>query len=80
MQDQLAVYRTWVSAKPAGLPPEAQAVKDLERLARYVRDLMPLANNFVAFRGFYTRTSKAMFQIGTLYLDGRACRAVRFGS
>ncbi|MBK9522735.1 MAG: hypothetical protein IPO13_14190 [Rhodocyclaceae bacterium] len=72
VQDQLAVYRTWVSAKPAGLPPEAQAVKDLERLARYVRDLMPLANNFVAFRGFYTRTSKAMFQIGTLYLDGRA--------
>lgn len=72
VQDQLAVYRNWVSAKPAGLPPEAQAVKDLERLARYVRDLMPLANNFVAFRGFYTRTSKAMFQIGTLYLDGRA--------
>ena len=72
VQDQLAVYRNWQSAKPAGLPPEAQAVKDLERLARYVRDLMSLANNFVAFRGFYTRTSKAMFQIGTLYLDGRS--------
>ena len=72
VQDQLAVYRAWQAAKPAGLPPEAQAVKDLERLARYVRDLMPLANNFVAFRGFYTRTSKAMFQIGTLYLDGRS--------
>ena len=72
VQDRLAVYRNWQSAKPAGLPPEAQAVKDLERLARYVRDLMPLANNFVAFRGFYTRTSKAMFQIGTLYLDGRS--------
>ncbi len=72
VQDKLAVYRDWQAAKPAGLPPEAQAVKDLERLARYVRDLMPLANNFVAFRGFYTRTSKAMFQIGTLYLDGRS--------
>ena len=72
VQDRLAVYRNWQSAKPAGLPPEAQAVKDLERLARYVRDLMPLANNFVAFRGFYTRTSKATFQIGTLYLDGRS--------
>ena len=72
VQDRLAIYRDWMAAKPVGLPPEAQAVRDLERLARYVRDLMPLANNFVAFRGFYTRTSKAMFQIGTLYLDGRS--------
>ncbi|MBK7685940.1 MAG: hypothetical protein IPJ25_07930 [Rhodocyclaceae bacterium] len=72
VQDKLAIYRDWIAAKPAGLPAEAQAVKDLERLSRYVRDLMPLANNFVAFRGFYTRTSKAMFQIGTLYLDGRS--------
>jgi hypothetical protein len=72
VQDMLAVYRDWLAAKPAGLPPEAQAVLDLERLARYVRDLMPLANNFVAFRSFYTRTGKAMFQIGTLYLDGRS--------
>jgi hypothetical protein len=47
-------------------------VRDLERLARYVRDLMPLANNFVAFRDFYTRQGKATFQIGTLYLDGRS--------
>jgi hypothetical protein len=51
---------------------EAEAVRDLERLARYVRDLLPLANNFVAFRDFYTRQGKATFQIGTLYLDGRS--------
>ena len=72
VQDQLAAYATWQAAKPAGLPPEAEAVRDLERLARYVRDLLPLANNFVAFRDFYTRQGKATFQIGTLYLDGRA--------
>ncbi len=72
VQDQLAVFTAWQAAKPAGLPPEAEAVRDLERLARYVRDLMPLANNFVAFRDFYTRQGKATFQIGTLYLDGRA--------
>jgi len=47
-------------------------VRDLERLARYVRDLLPLANNFVAFRDFYTRQGRASFQIGTLYLDGRS--------
>jgi hypothetical protein len=72
VQDQLAAYGAWQAAKPDGLPPEAEAVRDLERLARYVRDLMPLANNFVAFRDFYTRQGKATFQIGTLYLDGRS--------
>jgi len=72
IQDQLAPYVAWQAAKPAGLPPEAEAVRDLERLARYVRDLLPLANNFVAFRDFYTHQGKATFQIGTLYLDGRS--------
>lgn len=72
VQDQLAVYNAWQAAKPTGLPPEAEAVRDLERLARYVRDLLPLANNFVAFRDFYTHQGKATFQIGTLYLDGRS--------
>jgi hypothetical protein len=72
VQDQLAVFVAWQAAKPAGLPPEAHAVRDLERLARYVRDLLPLANNFVAFRDFYTHQGKATFQIGTLYLDGRS--------
>ncbi len=72
VRDQLAGFVAWQAAKPAGLPPEAEAVRDLERLARYVRDLLPLANNFVAFRDFYTRQGKATFQIGTLYLDGRS--------
>ena len=72
VQDQLAGFAAWQAAKPAGLPPEAEAVRDLERLARYVRDLLPLANNFVAFRDFYTHQGKATFQIGTLYLDGRS--------
>lgn len=76
IQDQLAGYVAWQAAKPAGLPPEAEAVRDLERLARYVRDLLPLANNFVAFRDFYMHQPgtqlRATFQIGTLYLDGRS--------
>lgn len=72
VQNKLAGYAAWQAAKPAGLPPETEAVRDLERLVRYVRDLLPLANNFVAFRDFYTRQGKASFQIGTLYLDGRS--------
>ena len=76
VQAQLAPFSAWQFAKPEGLPPQAEAVRDLERLAHYVRDLLPLANNFVAFRDFYTRQGKAIFQIGTLYLDGRSAELV----
>jgi len=72
LKDQFAPYAAWLAAKP-----DAAAMGDgvlaLERLARYCRDLMTLANNFVAFKDFYTRQGPATFQIGTLYLDGRAC-------
>ena len=60
-------------ARDAALAAEADAIESLERLVRYVRDLGKLANNFVAFRDFYTRSEKAIFQAGTLYLDGRSC-------
>lgn len=72
LKDKLAPHAAWLAAKP---DPTAlgDGVLALERLARYCRDLMTLANNFVAFRNFYTRQGPATFQIGTLYLDGRAC-------
>jgi hypothetical protein len=71
--DQFAPYAAWLAEKPVDgdESTEVTAIRDLERLARYVRDLLPLANNFVAFRDFYTRQGKAMFQVGSLYLDGR---------
>lgn len=71
LKDQLAPYAAWLAAKPDAAV-EADAVRQLERLAHYVRDLLSLANNFVAFRDFYTRQGKATFQVGTLYLDGRS--------
>lgn len=54
---------------------EAQfkAIESLEKLVRLNRDLMTLVNNFVSFRDFYSRKAPAMFQVGTLYLDQRAC-------
>jgi hypothetical protein len=69
---KLAPYAAWQSGKP---DPQAKAegALELEKLARYVRDLQALANNFVAFRDFYTRQGPATFQVGTLYLDGRSC-------
>ncbi|MDD5030020.1 MAG: hypothetical protein PHH58_11050 [Rhodoferax sp.] len=72
IKDKLAPYTTWLASKPDPAA-EGDGVRDLEKLARYVRDLHPLANNFVSFRDFYTRQGKATFQIGTLYLDGRSC-------
>lgn len=72
LKDWLAPYAAWVAAKPDP-GAEGAGVRELEKLARYVRDLLPLANNFVAFKDFYTRQGKATFQVGTLYLDGRSC-------
>ncbi len=72
VQQALAPFGQWLAAKP---DPSAvdEGVRDLERLARYVRDLMALANNFVAFKDFYARQGPATFQVGTLYLDARSC-------
>jgi hypothetical protein len=71
LKDALAPYAAWLAAKPDAAA-EGEGVRQLEKLAHYVRDLQALANNFVAFRDFYTHQGKATFQVGTLYLDGRS--------
>jgi len=48
-------------------------IAQVEKLVRMKRDLISLLNNFVAFKDFYTRAGKAVFQAGTLYLDARSC-------
>jgi len=53
--------------------PRASALEKVERLVRLNRDLLTLANNFVSFRDFYARKRPAIFQVGTLYVDQRAC-------
>lgn len=59
-------------AQDKATAPEANGIAALDKLLRYCRDLMPFANNFVAFREFYMGR-KAVFQAGSLYLDGRSC-------
>lgn len=59
-------------AQDAALAPEIDAIGEVEKLIRLQRDLFPLLNNVVAFRDFYTRAGKAVFQAGTLYLDSRS--------
>lgn len=60
-------------AQDKALEPEASAIDSVERLVRLHRDLHTLLNNLVAFRDFYDRKRGAIFQNGTLYLDGRSC-------
>lgn len=60
-------------AEDAAQAPAMNAIDNVERLARFQRDIVKLLHNFVAFRDFYSRESPAVFQAGTLYLDGRSC-------
>ncbi|MGB8410952.1 MAG: hypothetical protein WCE58_13715, partial [Gallionella sp.] len=60
-------------AQDKAVESEVKAIRSVERLLRYNRDLFSLVNNFVSFRSFYTGKGKAVFQVGTLYLDGRSC-------
>lgn len=59
-------------AQDAALAPEADAIASVEKLLRFRRDLVRLLANFVSFADFYSK-AKAIFQAGTLYLDGRSC-------
>lgn len=60
-------------AQDQALEPEIKAIYAVERLIRYQRDLLRLANNFVSFSEFYSGKTKAVFQFGVLYMDGRSC-------
>jgi hypothetical protein len=56
--------------------PEADSIADVERLVRYRRDLGRVLRNFVNFADFYGRRKKAVFQVGTVYIDQRSCDLV----
>jgi hypothetical protein len=60
-------------ARDGALEAEGAAVGDVARMVHYHRDLYRLLRNFVAFVDFYDLRAKAVFQAGTLYLDGRSC-------
>lgn len=50
-----------------------ESIVNLEKLARFHRDIYHLCTNFVNFREFYSNGGPAIFQAGTLYLDQRSC-------
>ncbi len=69
--DQAAVNA--LIAKDLAVNPQVSGFGDVEKLARYYRDLGVLLRNFVNFADFYDLTKESIFQAGTLFLDQRSC-------
>ncbi|MGE4278832.1 MAG: hypothetical protein AB7G62_04550 [Magnetospirillum sp.] len=59
-------------AEDKALEAQANAIDAVEKLVVLRTHLFRLVNNFVSFREFYARQDRAVFQAGTLYLDGRS--------
>jgi hypothetical protein len=57
----------------AALATENAQITQVEKAILLYRDLYRFLHNFVSFADFYSRKG-AIFQAGTLYLDGRSCR------
>lgn len=59
---------------------ELKAVGEVQKMARFHRDLIRLLRNFVNFRDFYEGKCEAVFQAGQLFLDGKEFRlCIRVG-
>lgn len=63
-------------AEDKAVEAEAASLLDVDKLLRFQRHLVPLLNNFISFRDFYMGRDKAIFQAGTLYIDGKSCDLV----
>ncbi len=64
---------TALIAEDLAVKPQVEALLQVETLLRYRRYLKTLLNNFVNLTDFYSPDQRAVFEAGTLYLDGRAC-------
>lgn len=54
-------------------PPISLASVELKKMILIRRDFVKLLKNFVCFADFYNPEKKAIFQAGTLFIDGRSC-------
>ncbi|MEN9359741.1 MAG: hypothetical protein RL095_1276 [Verrucomicrobiota bacterium] len=60
-------------AQDKAAAPRYDALSDLVKTLRLQRDLYRLVKNFVNFADFYAPGCDAVFRVGTLYIDARAC-------
>lgn len=54
----------------------AEGLVNLDKLVRFKTSLVQLLRNFISFYDFYSRKTKAIFQAGTLFIDGKSCDLV----
>lgn len=64
---------TQLIADDLALAPENAHIEEVERLIRYHANLIDLLNNYVNMGRLYDPKTSALFQVGTLYMDARAC-------
>lgn len=70
-KDRAAI--TALIAQDAALEAENAQITEVEQLIRYHANLVSLLNNYVNMRRLYDPKAAALFQVGTLFLDARAC-------
>ncbi len=60
-------------AEDAALEAENAQITEVERLIRYHANLLTLVSNYVNMGRLYDPKTLSIFQVGTLYMDARAC-------
>lgn len=66
-----APYRAWSASKPVMNAEAKAALDDEERVLRYKLHLLEFVENFVNMKRLYGEDSLAIFQVGTLRIDGK---------
>ncbi|MBM4163803.1 MAG: hypothetical protein FJ222_05125 [Lentisphaerae bacterium] len=64
---------TALIARDAALATENAQITEVERLIRYQANLLTLISNYVNMGRLYDPKTLSIFQVGTLYMDARAC-------
>ena len=70
-QGDFQKYAHALLSRDKGVATIRKCVRELERLLLYHRHLLRFANNFVSFSQLYKTDERALFETGSLVIDGR---------
>jgi len=71
IKSRFAAYREWIGARPITNRERKQQLEEEERLLRYKLYLGEFLENYISMEGLYGKGRMAVFQTGTLRMDGR---------
>lgn len=69
---KFAPYRAWLASKPVAAADAKAKLVEEERLLRYKLHLVHFLRNYVNQADLYDQKSLAIYQIGTMFIDGRS--------